>query len=433
MTSILRRVVSGLFAHALGQIVNIAIQLLSFPIFLNFWSTAQYGTWLILSAIPSYLSMADIGMVTTAGNRMTMEVARGEIASANRVFQSTLVLIVAICAGLAILAVPYCLYGPLPNIATTDERIALAALVLAVLISPIGGLAEAIFRATGRYPKAANVATITRLAEWSGWIVGLWAFKSYSAVAIGGLLARIAVTALSILWANGPLHGIHWRTGEASKEETRGMLLPSLSFMSLPLANALSLQGITILVGHFFGANVVTIFSAFRTIGRVTVQITAMLSFAVWPEFSRLFGLGSYAAVRSVYLRAAYAGIIISTLLSGLIYLVSPWILKLWTHDLVEFQPLLMGIMLTYAAVIGASHVPRTFLMATNDHLSLAKWSMLAGLAQVLFTLVLGTYLGLEAIGGVMLAVEAVVAFLCVWSVHEKFAIAFAINAKVVE
>jgi hypothetical protein len=47
-------------------------------LYLLCWDLSTYGTWIVLSAVSSYLSMADFGMVYTAGNRMTMAIARSQ-------------------------------------------------------------------------------------------------------------------------------------------------------------------------------------------------------------------------------------------------------------------------------------------------------------------------------------------------------------------
>ena len=72
------------------------IQVASLPLFLLHWDANRYGTWLMLSAVPTYLLMADVGMVATAGNRMTMEMARGRAEHANRIFHSATVFMVAV-------------------------------------------------------------------------------------------------------------------------------------------------------------------------------------------------------------------------------------------------------------------------------------------------------------------------------------------------
>ena len=84
----LRRIISGFGSNLFGQLVTILIQILSLPIFLYYWDMSTYGSWLVLSALPSFLSMADVGMVQAAGNKMTMAMGRGEVAEANRIFQS---------------------------------------------------------------------------------------------------------------------------------------------------------------------------------------------------------------------------------------------------------------------------------------------------------------------------------------------------------
>ncbi|SPE23208.1 Polysaccharide biosynthesis protein [Burkholderiales bacterium] len=419
MSTIVRRVVAGFGANAVGQIVQVAIQLLSFPLFLQQWDAATYGVWLMLSATPAYLTMADVGMVTTAGNRMTMVMARGDVVSANTIFQSALALVGCICVGLTLLVVPLCLWAPLPGLSNVDERVALSALSLGVLIAPFGGLTEAIFRATGRYPVAATLAAAARLGEWGGSLLGLWLIGSFSAVAICGLAVRLIGTAAAMGWAGRRSQGLRWGLRHARRVEVRAMIGPSVSFMIFPLANALSLQGVTLLVGHFFGPALVTVFSAYRTLARVTVQSTSMLSFAVWPEFSRLFGHGSAAAVRPVYLRAELLGTGFAVAVSFVLYFIGPWLLRIWTHGVIAFEPALMGLLLTYAAVGGVGHMPRTLLMATNQHIDLARWSLAGGVAVLALAFLIGSSLGLDGIGLAMLITEAGISFVCLRLVRE--------------
>jgi len=91
-----RRILAGVGSNAFGHIITIFIQLCSLPVFLHFWTLGQYGKWLMISAVPSYLSMADVGIVTSARNLMTMAMAAGDTNKANRVFQSALLFV--ICA-----------------------------------------------------------------------------------------------------------------------------------------------------------------------------------------------------------------------------------------------------------------------------------------------------------------------------------------------
>lgn len=174
MNALLNRVIAAMGAGAFGQAVIIIIQVFSLPLFLKRWDTATYGTWLLLSAMPSYLSMTDVGMVATAGNRMTMAMGRGDKAEANRLFHSSFVFVVVMTAAAMLLCVPIALLAPVSGLADTDQRIAVTALVAGVLIAQFGGLSDAIYRATGRFALAMLLGNLLRLAEWGGYMVGLY-------------------------------------------------------------------------------------------------------------------------------------------------------------------------------------------------------------------------------------------------------------------
>ena len=417
----LRRIISGLGANAFGQAITIAIQLVSLPLFLLFWDTSTYGSWLILSAVPAYLSMADLGMVSAAGNKMTMALGRSDAAEANRIFQSAQLFMMIVCGSLALLVTPIALFGPLPWSVSFDERGALAALFLSVILALFGGLAEAVFRATGRYATGTMLGNLTRLGEWGGYLLGLFLFRNFAGVAICGFLARAGGTCLGMLLAQRGEHSLQWGMRQASKTEIMKMAGPAISFMAFPLANALSLQGITLLTGALLGAATVAVFNTCRTIARVAMQLNTMLSHALWPEFARLYGEGGARAVETLFRRSAALGVLQSAGLSLLLYFVSPWLLQVWTHGLIGFDRGLMMLLLTYAAVCGAWHVPCVLLMATNQHVGLARWSLAQGGLSVALAWVLGTAWQIHGIAAAMLLSEVFIAVVCGYLTHRAF------------
>lgn len=412
--SLRQRVLAGSGANAFGQGITIGIQLFSLPLFLHYWDASTYGAWLILSAIPSYLSMADVGMVTTAGNKMTIAMGQRDHVQANRVFQSALLFMLIVCGSISVLAIPAALWMPLPGItATSDERIAVAILSAGVLMALFGGLADTIFKATGRYPLGTLLGNLVRLAEWGGAMLGLVLAGSFSAVAIGGLLARMLGLILVTLAATSGKHKIRWSMCDAKMEEVRAMIKPAFSFMLFPLASALSFQGITLLVGQTLGPSSVAVFNTYRTLARVEVQATSVFSHALWPEFSRLYGEGGFAAVLPLYRRAVRLGIALSILLSLGIYIISPFLLKLWTNGAIAFEPLFMVVMLVYAAVGSSAHVPRIFLLATNKHSRLALWFLILAIASLGFAVGIGKNLGTVGFGMAMLISELGTLWVC--------------------
>ena len=78
MTSVKRRIAANLGANTLGRVLGVLIQLISVPVMLSHWGAWIYGEWILLSTMPSYLAMSDIGFGNVAGNEMTMLVSRGK-------------------------------------------------------------------------------------------------------------------------------------------------------------------------------------------------------------------------------------------------------------------------------------------------------------------------------------------------------------------
>jgi hypothetical protein len=59
--AIQRGLLAGVTANAFGQAVAVCIQLMGVPILLHYWGMQLYGEWLILTAITTYLAIADLG------------------------------------------------------------------------------------------------------------------------------------------------------------------------------------------------------------------------------------------------------------------------------------------------------------------------------------------------------------------------------------
>lgn len=422
----LRRLILGFGANAFGQIINILIQVSSLPLFLLFWDASTYGTWLVLSALPGYLSMADVGVVSVAGNKMTMALGRNDLREADAIYHSAQLFLTIVCCGLAAVLTPAVLLWPTSMWPTSisasmDTRVALAALLGSVLVAIFGGLADAVFKATGRYPLGTVMGQLARLAEWCGYMVGLIVFRSFAGVAIVGLLARVVAVGVGMLVAQRGQSSLTLGFRHAHRVELQRMLHPAISFMAFPLANALSFQGITILVFLLSGPAAVALFNAYRTIARIAVQLTSMFSLALWPEFARLFGQAGMKAVHPLFKRSALLGAAVAGLFSPVLFVVSPWLLAIWTHGRIPFEPTLMALLLAYAAIGGFWHVPRVLLMATNKHIGLSGWSLAAGVLSIALAWALGQAWQVNGVGVAMLLSEAFIAVICVHLANRSF------------
>ena len=406
-------------ANSFGMAITIGIQLASLPLFLHYWDISTYGVWLMLSAVPSYLSMADVGMVAVAGNKMTMAMGKGNLTEANKIFQSAQVFMILVCGFVALLVLLIVLFVPFHGLEDLERRIALIALSGGVLLSLFGGLSEAVFRSTERYALGTLLGHLVRLGEWLGMVTGLMLVGSFSVIALCSFAARLFGTILVIWYASSGKHGLRWGKDLANKSEIIALIKPAIGFMILPMSNALSFQGVTLLVGTLLGPAMLSVFNTYRTISRITVQMTAMFSHALWPEFSRLFGNEGMKAVQPIYKRSYMIGLAQAIGLSTLLYFISPWLLNFWTHGQIKFISDLMLIMLVYAAIGGVWHVPRGLLMAINQPMKLAQWTLLAGIGVIPLTWWFGHYWQLQGVAMAMVFSELFIAVICIKLAHD--------------
>lgn len=372
-----KRIAYGVLMNSYGQVVTIFTQLLSIPIFLTYWDVSAYGVWLVLTAVPSYLALSDVGIVTAAGTSMTMLVAQENEQRAQVVLRTATVFIcVAGGSVLAVVATVLILVGD--SILGGEERAALLMLVAGVVAGQVGGLAEAVYRSTGRYPLGTFGGSTVRLGEWGGWMVAVVFEGGYGAVAACGLVCRLVGTGL-LLRRSVRSSQFSWGFSDASGAELRALLKPSGGVVLLAAGNALTIQGLSLVIAHALGPVALVVFNTYRTAARVSVQAASVLSHAVWPELSRLAGAGRGPELRLLVRRSAVVSMGLSIVIALIGYLAASQLLEAWTVGEVEFDSSLAIAFYCYSMIAGSWYFLRVLLLATNNHLRLGVVTFVAG------------------------------------------------------
>ena len=91
-----RRLVNNLSASVFARGSNAIHRIAIIPLLLWFLGPEQYGQWLVISAIPSWLSLSNFSLGSVAGNAISLAVARGDCVSARSLYSSTLAMITAL-------------------------------------------------------------------------------------------------------------------------------------------------------------------------------------------------------------------------------------------------------------------------------------------------------------------------------------------------
>lgn len=385
----LKRLWSSLGANATTQALTVGIQLISIPLFLSVWNTETYGIWVLLSTIPTYIALSDFGVLTVATNKMTIARGKGDNTQQIKTFQSAILLLITsitICQT-SILIVTLIFYQT--GKATATTAIAVNLLTICALISLSNNLVDAANRSNDNYPRGIYLINAARLLEWSGLCIGLFIGETIIWTAIGQFIGRTVGSTIAILWTIHRIPNLLWRTTYASKTEIKIMIKPGIAFLAFPLSNAISIQGMTLVVGATLGVTAAATFNIYRTLSRTGLQAITIIGRSLWPEISRAYGAGHHKKIQSIRKYGTFTSVVLAIALSTIIIIFGAQIISNWTHSQVTFDKILLTLLLISATLTAVWQMGMVQLAATNQHTRLSSLTLLGSIASVALTLLI--------------------------------------------
>jgi O-antigen/teichoic acid export membrane protein len=407
-----KRLALNFGANLFAQFTTVVVQLASVPLFLRFWSKEHYGVWLLLSAIPSYLSLADAGFATSSANEVSMAIVRNDRTRALQRLHTGWGFLAGISAALLLMTlaviwmIPWNFWTKFPTSSGIETRLTLSFLCTYSIFGICNGIFEAIYRAAYRNARLTSIISVARLVELAG--IGTGVAFTTSMATLAGLMVAIRALAMVFLYVDSRRISpdLHLGLSDFSLDELKRSWRPSLMFMAASLGNALYLQGLTLLVGASLGAAAVVTFNTTRTLTRVIVQFVTMIKHSIWPEFSYLFGAGDLIRARQLNELAFEASGFASLALALLIYCAAPWIIPIWTHHAVSVDPRLLAIFLMSAVLNGLWFVTSGLLMSTNQHSGLTIRYLIAATLTLITAAIAAPRYGIYGVALAMVMCE---------------------------
>lgn len=410
-TTVRQRILHGLGANAFGQFVTVIVQLASVPILLHAWGAQLYGEWLILFAIPAYLSMVDLGFSQSAGNDMTARVARGDRAGALTVFQSLGVLVYGLTAIGLVLSALLVFHLPIQkwlNFQALDvdsARWSLLLLAATVLVTLPDGVTHAGFRAGREYALHYGMHSIVRLLQFTGvWVAALAGGGPVAAAA--AFLAIRAIGTLTFAVMVVRRHPwLRYGFDKASVAELRRLFSPALANTAIPLAQAINIQGMVLVVGAVLGPLAVVVFSTLRTLTRLALQLVLAVAHAAEPELAAAYGADKQALMRDLFVHTLRGGLWLALVAAAGLALLGGFILDVWTVEKVAMQPALFACLLGSAVASVLWYGPLIVLKAANRHLRASSVYVFASTAALGLAALLLHWTGDLASAGIALLI----------------------------
>lgn len=387
------------------------MQLVSVPLFINYWGVTLYGEWLILSTIPAYLAMSDMGFTSVAGNQMTMEVAAGNKPAALRTYQSAWVLVSAACMivfglGVLVTQLPIRDWLNISSVSHSELGIIFILLAIGVVVNLQMGILAAGFRCDGHFALGTWIGNLTWLIQFIS--VGLGLYLGADPIGIASTMCVVRCFGYFLLGLMlrrvSPWLTVGWR--HATSEAVKTMVRPAIAFMAFPVGNAFKNQGMLTLVGIALDPGVAAGFNTMRTLVNAAQQAMSLINTAVWPEMSAAFGSGNLPLARRLHRISCNVSFWLALCALLVLFTIGPLIFKFWTLDNLQFDRLFFSMMLFIMLVNSFWYTSSVVQAATNTHGNMAVLYLMTtgvalGLAYLLISL-----LGLQGIATGLIVLE---------------------------
>lgn len=417
----LKRIIAGFSANVFAQFAAVVVQLTLLPIMTRHWGVSTYGLWLMIAALPAYLSLADLGIAVSSGNRMVSLLARGDPNGATVVQHSAR--IVNLCVSAALLTLLAIGLGGvvLSNPSALARGLAAAGVMgLYSILCLQGGLAQAIYRSAGKYALGLFLNTCTILFE---------AFVAACVVLAGGGLIAVACSylvcrSLGLLAISyGSRRLSPWLSkgfSQASTTEMKTLLKLSGSVLAITVGHATLLQGVVLLVGFGLGPQQAAAYVAFRTLTRVGIQFVSAINHPVMPEIAIARSAGQTARVERLVTWTVLASLVI--LIPGACVLIAGGskILSIWTGNLIHVNFVVRTAMAILMVCDGVWLPLSNLLLAINRQSLFSPYFCALSIAALPATFIAGHFAGLVGIVAVLIAVSITMLIVVIFGLRQE-------------
>ncbi|HET8612493.1 MAG TPA: teichoic acid transporter, partial [Sphingomonas sp.] len=376
-------------AQVFNQIATILVQIGLVPALLHAWGTQQYGIWLLLSAVPTYLTFSDFGFTFVAKNEMVMQVAQRDHEAALRTYHSIFALlcgVAPIVLGIAtalIWGVDFAHLLKIPPAELGEARGVLTLLIVNVIIYQFFLMLSAGVRCENRAATESTWVAASRLGE--GLAIGVTALAGGSLLlaALSAVVIRTLFCSAVYRWLRRASPWLYLGWSRATRAEVRRLFHPALGYMFTPVSQALLIQGPVLLLGAISGPVTVVLYATSRTLTRLGTAGANMLNNTLITEYSAMAGRSHHSGFRRLFRLHMLASVAAVLAYSVLLVLLGRPLMHLFTHGKVPVIEPFFAVMVAAVAAEMLWTALFTPISAINGHVRVTHWLLGLSMAGI--------------------------------------------------
>lgn len=337
-TEVLSRLLRNIFGAGAVSVVSMLVAFFSVPLLLGLLGKTQYGTWVTLTSMLSWIMLFDLGVGYSLRNTVA---GLGIRKSVNEVLVEFLGLFRFVFLVVAVLLLFFVVAGPFVALIAENRLVASLLYPVYLLAFPFA-LGGSVLQGSGRVAlqsvlQAAStwlfftfilVCHLVAFAPPLGLLAAVFSLSFAFCVALGFMLALRLLNGLnrgvfSLLLGPVPF----------------GRVKVGITFLVLQVSS-LMLYGLgNLIVYHELGPDEVARYDVINKIFQVGLSFYSVVISVMWAEISRLIALGETRMLRKMHIRLLAVAALFS-LCAFLFSAVAPWIIGMWTRHAVYSAPI---------------------------------------------------------------------------------------------
>lgn len=408
----------GVGTQSLFQIITAGREFILVPLFLLAWGAEGYGRWLSILAAVSYLSLLDLGGQNYIANLLAMEQARKDEKAFRRILSESVSFYVLV-SSVVFVIVLVCLfiipsYSSFSNFVPigVSDRWVVGIIATLILISVPSAIYQKVYQSSGLFPRGGMIANSMLIFSVSLLAIFLYARVSPPIYA-GGMLLSGTLTAVVIFWDSRRCipgcHDMHIGLVEARRGAL--YLKGSIHFWVISLGQTVKLQGVVLILAAYSSPEVVALFVTHRLFSNAAGYVGTSLHVPLWPELTFLWGEKQYDKLKQIVLLSIKLVIVLGGGTSMFFWVAGPIIYPIWTGAQLQFQPVLLAILMLQGILLAGSSVTSWSLLATNHHRVLGVCFLANALLTIGLSFLLVKPFGVEGVAVAVLIGDMVFGF----------------------
>ena len=399
----LNRIIKGSKTSFLLQIFSVLQPIVLVPFFIKHWGENQYGRWIIITSIVTYLSLLDLGGQNYIGNRLSFDFIKNRKEKFKTCLSESVSLFLFISL-FALLAVFFFLFVILNlpifiNFISFEEKLIILFISSGFLLSIPSGIYVTVYRATGLFSRATAIGIYFKIITLLLSIIAL--SLSFSPLQYSVVLLSLNIILTIVILIDSRKIIIECKEIKISLlSAKKGIryLRGALKFWLLSLSIALNQQGIILLIAYYFPPEMVVIYTTHKTVAGIINFIPTTLLPSFWTDLNYMWAEKKKELLKQFIFNSIKFIMFFSGVIALLIWLLLPQIFNLWLGKNTSIQYNIVFILFLQNFLYSGWYTSSWLLLSTNNHSTLTKWALINSITTMVLCFIIVIKFGLLGI-----------------------------------